>query len=290
MPAFKPNLACEPVGAITFPKLASPKLDGIRCIIINGQPLTRSLKPIPNLHIRKVLSQYDNLDGEIVVGSPTDEAVYTKTFSAVSSFEGEPVFTFQVFDRPLTSGPYVDRLSLLLQHPEDDIVKILAQTNVHNQEQLDDFYQYLLDSGYEGAIIRNPHAHYKHGRSTPKSQDMLKLKPYADGEAVVLAVYEALYNGNEAFLNELGYLERSTHQANLEGKGMIGGFHVRDLATGIEFDCAPGKSTHEQRIEWWLNKPVGNILKYRYMPYGAMANSKPRFPRFIGWRMQEDMS
>jgi ATP-dependent DNA ligase len=136
-------------------------------------------------------------------------------------------------------------------------------------------------------MLRNPNATYKYGRSTPKSQDLVKLKPFQDSEAIVLGVYEAMFNGNEAVTNALGHTERSTHKENLSGKGMLGGFHVRDLHTGVEFDCAPGKSSHAERTEWWNSKPVGKILKYRFLPVGI--KDKPRHCRFIGWRDMRDM-
>ena len=39
----KPMLACGGVSLeeVKYPKLASPKVDGIRCLIINGELLTR---------------------------------------------------------------------------------------------------------------------------------------------------------------------------------------------------------------------------------------------------------
>ena len=44
----KPMLAgkCERPDALNFPVLATPKLDGIRCLKIGGRALTRSFKPI----------------------------------------------------------------------------------------------------------------------------------------------------------------------------------------------------------------------------------------------------
>ena len=52
---------------------ASPKLDGIRCMIQDGVALSRSLKPIRNEFIQSILSNpmFDGLDGEIISGDPT---------------------------------------------------------------------------------------------------------------------------------------------------------------------------------------------------------------------------
>ena len=60
---------------------ASPKLDGIRCMIQDGVALSRSLKPIRNEFIQSILSNpmFDGLDGEIISGDPTANDVYRIT-------------------------------------------------------------------------------------------------------------------------------------------------------------------------------------------------------------------
>jgi len=65
------------VGDLRFPLLASPKLDGIRAIVRNGQVLGRSLKPLPNKLIQRMLGREDleGLDGELIVGNPQDSGV-----------------------------------------------------------------------------------------------------------------------------------------------------------------------------------------------------------------------
>ena len=63
---------------------ASPKLDGIRCMIQNGVALSRSLKPIRNEYIQNILGGmelFNGLDGELIVGDPTAHDVYRTTTS-----------------------------------------------------------------------------------------------------------------------------------------------------------------------------------------------------------------
>jgi DNA ligase-1 len=286
---FKPNLAEVPNEAVYFPKYASPKLDGIRACTVNGDTLTRSLKAVPNEYIRSRLKAFQGLDGEVIVGPPHASDVYRVTNSAVMSHKGEPEFTYYVFDDLTNSGVFRDRLASLRAMSLPPFIQVLEQRLIHTQPELDAYYQTLLEAGYEGVILRNPGAKYKHGRSTAKSQDLLKLKPFADDDAVVLRVYEGRHNTNEAFTNELGRTDRSTAAAGLIGNGMLGGFVVEDVKTGVQFDCAPGVLTHAERVAVLQQNPVGKIIKYRHMPYGLMANGKPRFPRFIGWRSKEDM-
>lgn len=286
---FKPALAESPNLPVTFPKLVSPKLDGIRCVTKFGDALTRSLKPIANHYIRETLRPYQNLDGEIIIGAPTAPDVYRSTFSGTSTITGVPQFAFYVFDDLGNPGTFEQRLDTLRLMSLPPFIKVLPQRLIQSQAELDSYYGELLAEGYEGAIARDPKALYKHGRYTEKSQGMLKIKPFADSEALVLGVYEANENTNEAFTNELGRTERSTHAEGLVGKGMIGGFYARDIHSGLEFKCAAGKTTHAERIQFWTEPPKGTILKYRHMPYGLMTNGQPRFARFIGWRDLSDM-
>ena len=65
----KPLLAvAADLEKIEFPVWATPKIDGIRCLKINGQVVSRNFKPIPNHHIRTTLEQIlpDGIDGEII--------------------------------------------------------------------------------------------------------------------------------------------------------------------------------------------------------------------------------
>jgi DNA ligase-1 len=167
-----------------------------------------------------------------------------------------------------------------------EIVKVLPQTELHGQDDLDDFYARQLDLGYEGAILRNSSALYKEGRATAKSQDMLKFKPFLDSDAIVLDVYEAMTNNNPTFTNELGRTDRSTHAENLEGNGMAGGFTVR-MGTKV-FNIAAGKLNHDQRREVLQNKDkyIGQLATFRHLPIGE--KDVPRHGRFMRWRSKLD--
>src|ERR1700686_2661693 len=94
----KPMLACtlEGMDSIKFPVLATPKLDGIRCLIQNGQAVSRNFKPIQNTHIRTELSKGlpDGLDGELIL----EGKEFNEVSSAVMSEDGTPDFRYYVFD------------------------------------------------------------------------------------------------------------------------------------------------------------------------------------------------
>ena len=71
---FKPLLA-SPVEwkHLDYSNLwVSPKLDGIRAIIRDGVVMSRSLKPIPNKHVQRILGNspgIEGYDGELIVGT-----------------------------------------------------------------------------------------------------------------------------------------------------------------------------------------------------------------------------
>ena len=293
---FKPQLSSDAVNLkeqLRFSVLASVKLDGIRAVTKFQSVLSRSLKPIPNHHIQELLAPYQDLDGELIVGPANAEDVYRVTSSAVRSEDGNPEFIFYVFDDISVESlkkPFEQRLATLQARSLPDFIQVLPQRQVNSTEELASFYETVLSDGYEGLIIRNPQSLYKFGRCTEKSQDSLKLKPFADSDFEVLSVYEAMENNNETFTNELGRTDRSSHKENLTGNGMAGGFEARDCKTGVEFRVAAGTLNHEQRRQVWEKRSeiVGKFGKYRHMTVGV--KDKPRFPRFIGWREKFDMS
>ena len=293
----------DPKYPLTWMKLVSIKLDGIRLMMDGREPRTNSMKELPNKHTVAKLQASPGLedcDMELIVGDPADPLCYNKTFRGVMTIEGEPEVDFHIFDLVKPGVPYKDRLAELAKRFADGLMpanaKLVEQTVVNSQAQLDEIYAQVTAAGHEGLIVRSPDGDYKFGRATAKSQDLLKLKPEEDSEFGILSCYEAMENQNEAFVNELGRTERSSHQENKVGKGMLGGFLAKDVYSGVQFDCAPGKLTHDERIAlWkqWLADPhsvMRKLGKYRHFPVGALPGGKPRHPRWIGWRAKEDMS
>lgn len=287
---MKPNLASspDPKYPLTLPKYGSVKLDGIRALTQYGATTTRQEKLVPNEALREVLATRQGLDGELIFGEPNAADVYHATYSAVMTEKGTPDnITFYVFDLLDKTRPYKDRYAMLQDMLLPPMFKVLQQTVITSQADLDAYYTRVLAEGYEGLILRNPDALYKEGRSTAKSQDMIKLKPFSDDEATVTGVYEAMHNGNEAFINELGYTARSSHKENLTGNGMIGGLIAS--FKGQEIRIAAGKLSHQERIAIWNNPTavVGKLAKFRHLPIGV--KDAPRHARFIGWRSPIDL-
>lgn len=289
---FKPMLAAEAdLNTLKFPLAASRKLDGIRCVIQDGEGLTRSLKKIPNKHIQELLRTLPNgLDGELIVGSPTDKNVMQATTSGVMRVEGEPIFSFHVFDYVGSpNDPYSVRYANLTEIMKDVkecfVVRHLHQT-VHTLQELLHYEEYCLNMGYEGLILRALDASYKFGRSTAKQQGMLKLKRFTDAEAIIIGIEQFMHNANEAQTNELGRTKRSSNAEGLVPVEKMGALIVRDIEHGWEFNIGTG-FTEELRKEFWENDWKGVIVKYKYFSHGMV--DVPRHPVFLGIRDKKDM-
>lgn len=295
---FRPMLAEHAdMNNIKFPVMASPKLDGIRAVVLNGQLLSRKLKPIPNRYTRKLFEHksLEGLDGELIVGSPCGEKVFNKTTSGVMSEEGEPDVKYYVFDQiPEYSGQppetiFKNRYRDLQDSMPLNHVVLVPQKMVWNMPELLDFEAKCLDEGYEGVIIKDPNCPYKYGRSTLREAYMLKIKRYQDAEAKIISVEELMSNTNQAVVNKLGKTERSNHKEGMVPQNMLGALVVEDLKTQVQFHIGTGFD-EEDRVNFWIKKEdlIGKIVKYKYFGYGSV--DKPRHPVFLGFRDERDMS
>jgi DNA ligase-1 len=295
---FKPMLADHAdMNKIGYPMYASTKLDGIRAVVLKGQLLSRSLKPIPNKYVRSLFEddpRYEGLDGELIVGSPTDPACFRNTTSGIMSEEGEPDVKFYVFDQiPEYCGmkpdtPFMNRFLDLKDNLPLEHVELVEQTKVFNLQELEAFEEKCLDEGYEGVIIKDPDSPYKYGRSTVREGYMLKIKRYKDSEARIIGYEELMANGNEAFINELGKKERSNHKDNMIPMDTLGALLVEDLQTQVRFSIGTGFDQNLRHILWNLgDKLIGQVVKYKYFGYGQL--DKPRHPVFLGFRDERDM-
>jgi len=287
---FRPMLACQyDKASVRWPMLASPKLDGIRCIAHNGVAMARSMKPIRNRYIQAWFEanakSLEGFDGELIVGAPNAPDVFNVTTSAVNSEDGEPDFAFHVFDR-LGDGTYMRRFEILSQEFMPDRVKFVPNYYIFNEQELADYEAKALDEGYEGVMLRDPNSPYKQGRSTPKEAYLLKVKRFNDAEAVIVGLLEEMRNSNPLTVNELGLGKRSSHQANLVAKGTMGTLCVRGINgdfKDVEFGIGSGFDQATRQALWNdRENMLGKVVTYKYFSIGV--KDKPRFPVFKGLR------
>jgi DNA ligase-1 len=286
---FKPMLA-DPadLSILKYPIIVSPKLDGVRATFVNGRLLTRNLKPIPNKAVDMAFCSPAPLDGELIVGDPTSKSCFRDTMKVVSAHNADiKELRFHVFDM-VGYDEFTTRYMKAMEIVKDS--KRLIQVPhclVHSANELLILEEDTLEQGFEGLMIRDPKGKYKFGRSTAREGALLKLKRKSTSEAIVIGFVEQMHNANEAKVDNLGYTERSSHQANLIPMDTLGALQVRDTASGVEFNIGTG-FTFADRAEVWKNQPkyLNSICSYEFLPVGV--KDKPRHPAFLGWRMKED--
>lgn len=288
---FKPMLAATVTdrAKLRFPYLASPKLDGIRCIVRSGEVLSRSLKPIRNKYIVQQLCNLPDMDGELIVGSPCKGDVFNRTTRGVMTEVGTPDFQYHAFDTLADlSAPFHARLQRI---PTDVYhVNPVPHVLVHNLNDLNKYETIALEKGYEGVMLRGAHNTYKCGRATATENSLWKLKQFTDGELFVTEIREGVINNNPATKDNLGGTTRSMHKENMEPSGMVGTIVGYDMKTSQRLEVSPGRMTHDQRKYYWANPEaiVEKLVKYKSFGYGSI--DVPRFATFQGLRDLEDMS
>lgn len=310
--AIKPMLAEDWVEEkVRFPVIAQPKIDGVRALNFEGTLTGRSLKQHKNRFTTEFYSctEYVGLDGEMAAEHECNPDLCRITTSALNTIEGSPRTMWHLFDYVTSetiSLPYSQRLLALFERveklePQSRInLGIMPCYNVMNLEQLIELDDMWLDAGYEGTIIRDPNGLYKQGRSTVKEGGLLRIKRFIEAEAIVLGIIEGETNLNEAKTNELGYVERSTHQCNMVPNGMVGSLRcmvLKDVLdrgkllfeSGQEILVGAGRMPHHDRALYFRDQAllVGKVIKFKTFPKGV--KDKPRFPTFQTIRAASDM-
>lgn len=294
---FKPMKGDDAdLSRLVFPYMLSAKFDGHRCLVKDGVALTSSLKPFPNKFIQAYFArgEYNGLDGELIVGEPFAPNVFRDTSSGVRRVEGEPNFTYWVFDRwDLGDRPARERHAAIydIVLPIDDRVIPVEFFNVVDHASLDWHEAQYIEQGYEGVMLRHPDSPYKCGRSTVKENYLLKVKRFADAEAEIIGFVEQMKNTNEKTTNALGRGERSSAKAGKVGKGTLGALQVRGINgkyKGVEFEIGTGLDDR-LRHEIWNNMDciLGRVCTYKFQDVGNY--DKPRIPVFKSFRDRSEV-
>lgn len=271
---------------ITYPKLASPKMDGFRAVNYGGL-FSRKLKPFPNRYTMSLFSKeiYAGLDGELIVGNPWDFSAMQQTSSGVTSQAGTPEVKWYVFDdcenphfafeRRLASAERRVKAS------GNPFLRFVPHELVRNEAEMLEYEDKCLTRGYEGIMLRDPLAPYKFGRATMKQNWLVAVKRFVDFEATIIAVHEQMHNGNMAETNELGRTKRSGHKANKSGLDTLGGFTCV-TAAGVDFRVGGGKGlTAAERARLWAIRDhlPGQKAKCQGLVVGTKV--RPRHPSVL---------
>ena len=273
---------------LRYPFIMQPKYDGIRVIFEGGVALSASLKPLRNRALQKLARELpDGLECEYYI--PPDEGGIRACASTCNSATDSlpDCGRLYAFDIRHYSLPYMHRLdevkSCVNQLGDKiDILRAAPSKIVVNSHEVSAMLTQLLDAGFEGGMLKDPDALYKCGRSTLKSQECLKLKPFVDDEAVILSWKAEQENLNEPTVNELGTTSRSSSQLGKRDKPLIGALRVRSPKFSQSFWVSGFTRDLKERLWVERDRLVGQVITYKYQP--CLAYDRPRHPIFLRFR------
>ena len=267
---------------IKYPVRVEAKLDGLRCIAVKHKGevsmFTRSGTPIETLpRIKAAIESLPGddfvFDGEAMASSWEDSA---SVMMSSKSKKDDSDMRYHIFDclpfsewqAQKSDTPYFFRLVNLattLGLPEGSPFRLVKSKTCENETELRAFYNECLDEGYEGVMLKDTKAPYRWKRSDA----ILKLKPVATEEGVIVGWYEAKEStkragqfGGFVILTPNGVTTR------------VGGGYCDDLKSRI---FADGPDTY-----------TGKIAEVEHQP-PFTPDGKLRFPVFCRFRDISDV-
>lgn len=286
---------------VTFPILASPKIDGIRFTAVNGEAQSRSGRRLPNEAFQDLFKnrRLDFMDGEVVVGfdpactNAANGTLFNRTQSAIMTSSGNPIISLHVFDFILNPmAPFEKRTAAAkyfvegTKEPEFEYVKYVEHATLHTPAEVVKYEEEALLAGYEGIMLRSPNAPYKFGRSTLKQQGLIKIKRFKDDEATVIG-FEALErNTNPIVRDVFGLAKRSSHKEGKVPDNLLGKLLVEHKTYG-RFSIGSGFDVATRELVWFNQAEyLGRLVTFKYQPHGT--KDAPRAPIFKGFRDRID--
>ncbi len=230
--------------------LVSEKLDGIRAFW-NGEVLrTRqgNIVRAPSWFVAPLPKQ--PLDGELWLGRGQFERLVSIVRRQTPDDGEWRQVRYLLFEMPQAAGTFRQRLQAmhaLVARLALPWLQVVEQSTVASRQALDERLQQILRQGGEGLMLHRADALYTTGRSDV----LLKMKAWRDGEATVL-----------------GYRPGQGKYA-----GMVGALHVR-TSEGVELLLGSGLSDADRRQP----PPIGSTITYRYRE--LTARGRPRFATY----------
>jgi len=208
-----------------------PKLDGVRCLFTANGAYSRNEKQFMNVrHIEMALKPFFDQNPDVVLDGELYNHKLKNDFEKIISLvrkqkpteedrrNAQHLVQFHVYDYfdGVMYDNYKTRMNQLVTSDIYDVqIKYVPAYKVQKHEEaLNMHHDAFLSYGYEGSILRDGSALYKHGRS----YGLMKFKDFSDTEATII-----------------GYEEGKGKRT-----GTIGKFLMQD-DEGIKFGCPPGK-------------------------------------------------
>lgn len=265
----------------------SPKIDGIRALNIDNEPMSRSGKKHRNIYLQNKFLELPNihLDGEVL--NCNEFSDFGSNTKDIMSIKNElPNLSYHIFDI-VNDKKYEERLNSLRELILPEWCVIVPSYRVDSASKAREYIEDFISQGYEGGILRT-NSLYKQGRATKTKLELIKVKNFADCEGVITDIAPLYRNHNKKEKNELGYTKRSLSIANLEETNLLGSFKCRVINgdyIGQVVSVGTGFS-QAQREEYYSKDYIGKIIKLKYFNVGV--KDTLRHPVFLGFRDDSD--
>lgn len=287
---------------LTFPRYASPKIDGIRAHVQEVSLLTYPGKLVRNQYTQNLFgrAEFQGFDGELINGMTCGKGVFQRTSSAVMSVESDAqsetnYYVFDDYSDP--SLPYIERLKRLSArvaaipygHPAHGKIIVWPQLLVNSLAEAYAAEEDWVAKGFEGMMLRTLGDPYKFGRATIAQSYIVKVKRFSHGEATITGFEELMHNMNDLEYNEVGNAKRSDSKDGLVPSGMIGSYIVSSPDYEKSFKISCGSMDHDERKKRWEEREsdLGKLGRYKFFAYGV--KDVPRHAIFDGFRDRDDL-
>jgi DNA ligase-1 len=282
IPQFKLMLAPNKLPNImdvVYPTFVQPKLDGYRCIYLEGKLWSRTGKPFSNKNLAtyfKSLSKVgDNvLDGELYVKDMTFNALQ-KVLNTEDGklpkglkyyvYDTVPLADWKKKKTKITYGKRLTKVRELLTGSVSDFTKVIDIANdlCETPQEVIDLYKKYLKAGYEGVMLKRIDGLYLWKRATVNSGEMLKLKPFTSADLRIRSIYEG--------------------EGNFQGKagGVVVDFNGVAVSVGSGFDIPTRENMASKPDEY-----IGKTVEVKY--FEETEDGSLRFPVFTRFRPEKD--
>lgn len=281
---------------LRWPLMGSVKFDGTRCLAMpDGRLLTRNMKPQKNANLYAYLGDLLHLSkcAEVVfdlelydhdLGTHGDHTAILAAHEAPISvgmranvFDAVPISDWEAGK---TLIPYRGRyawLCELLKAQECAHTDVVEHFMLDGPEIANEFFEAAVRDGYEGIMLRDPQAAYKHGRGTVKEHIIFKFKQFVTEDCRILEVIQRRKLKESARLAEdrkmtpTGHLERIHTDASYEPDDCVGAFRViTEDGTVSEINYGRGFPMQTRRLHWKDRAElIGKMIEVRHLPHGA---------------------
>ena len=283
-----------------YPCYVSEKLDGWRCLIVDGIAYTsggKEFKPPVQERFKSIIQAAHKarlvLDGELYYNHNSNFGELSSTLSASLEVMAERGLKFHCFDAITYDEWYgrsrqeqfSDRLILYSDfckaHDHTGLIVPVEQHWCNHEADADAYYAEIKEKGGEGVMMRTPYGKYEPNR---RSKDIVKRKVWRDCSAKIVAIHQQACPIKQA--DEVKVIDGVQHGFRLRaGSVTIEILPDQPLPAGVQQNTTFTPAAFHLRDQFWTEREtlIGKIVDFEYLA-GA---TKGRMGRIF--RLREDI-